>query len=479
MRRGFRGNEVGVLLLLIISFVNLCGGGAAAATMSKVIGIDYGQLGDNLPSPSRSVSLIQSLKAGFVKIYDANPQILRALSKTHLKAAVMLPNELVPNISASQSLSDAWVRTNLLPFFPHTKIRILLVGNELLSPPNGNATWSHIVPAMTRLRKSLKSHGLRKIKVGTTVAMDALQTSFPPSAAAFRRDIAVPVMGPLLRFLNRTKSFFFLDAYTYFPWSSDPTRIRLDYALLEPETGVVGYTDPGTGFRYADLLDQMLDAVAYAMERVGYPDVRIWIAETGWPNGGDVDQVGANIRNAAVYNRNLARKLSAGRGTPARPGSVIRAFVFSLYNEDLKPGPGTERHWGLMYPNGTAVYEVDLTGEKPESEYAPLPPATNDEPYRGKIWCVAAEGAEKKTAAVEAAVEYACGQGNGTCDAIRPGGECYRKGRESAAWKASYAFNSYWHQFRSVGGTCYFGGLAVQTTKDLSHGRCKFPGTTV
>ncbi|XP_068655478.1 probable glucan endo-1,3-beta-glucosidase A6 [Aristolochia californica] len=468
----FRETEVGVLLLLI-SFLSAC-----SADISKVIGVDYGQLGDNLPSPSRSISLIQTLKTGRVKIYDANPQILQALCKTDLQAAIMVPNQLISNISSSQSLADEWIQTNILRFYPQAKIRILLVGNEVLSLPDDGQTWYNIVPAMRLLKKSLKAHNIKNVKVGTTVAMDALQTSFPPSSGAFRPDISKTVMKPLLQFLNRTKSFFFLDVYTYFPWSSDPANVKLEYALLQPTN--ITYTDPGTGLTYTNLLDQMLDAVAFAMAKVGYPDVRIWIAETGWPNGGDIDQIGANIYNAATYNRNLVKKLSArpAVGTPVRPGWVLRAFIFALYNENQKGGPGTERHWGLLYPNGTEVYEVDLTGKKPESKYKPLPPATNNEPYKGKIWCVAVGGGEVNETALASAVNYACGQGNGTCDAIRPGRECYSRSN-SLISQGSYAFNSYWHQFRSVGGTCFFGGLAVQTTKDPSHGRCKYPGTTI
>ncbi|CAL9765754.1 unnamed protein product, partial [Musa acuminata subsp. burmannicoides] len=149
-------------------------------------------------------------------------------------------------------------------------------------------------------------------------------------------------------------------------------------------------------------------------------------------------------------------------------------FVFSLYNENQKPGPGTERHWGLLYPNGSKVYEVDLSGRRPLDSYPPLPPPDNNEPYKGKIWCVF--GGDRKAATnattVGAALAYACGQGNGTCDAIRPGGPCYNPNTLVA--HASYAFNSYWQQFRQAGGTCFFDGLAVQTKTDPSKGPLPF-----
>lgn len=272
------------------------------------------------------------------------------------------------------------------------------------------------------------------------------------------------VVIPLLQFLHETKSYFFLDVYPYFPWTANPAHISLDYALLRGKTR---YTDPANGLIYTNLLDQMLDSVIFAMTKLGFPGIRVLIAETGWPTAGDVEQPGANIQNSATYNRNLVHKITAKPpiGTPARPGIVIPTFLFALYNENQKSGPGTERNWGLLHPDGTPVYDIDLTGKRPLSEYAPLPAANNNAPYGGKVWCVVARGANSLE--LGAALGFACGEGNGTCDALAPGRECYEP--VSVFWHASYAFSSYWARFRSSrGATCNFNGLAQQTTKNPS-----------
>ncbi|KAJ6815545.1 putative glucan endo-1,3-beta-glucosidase A6 [Iris pallida] len=457
-----------LLLFLIFSFSIYRTNG----TYFRSLGVNFGTLGNDLPSSSVSVSRIRHLRAGGVKIYDANPDTLRALSGVRIPVAIMLPNQLISAVSSNQSAADSWLASSLLPFYPKTRIRFLLVGNEVLSDPSTKATWPHIVPAMTRLHASLRSHSITKVKVGTTLAMDTVRNTSitPPSAAEFRPDIAGPVMKPLLDFLNRTRSYYFVDAYPYFPWASDPTRISLDYCLFRGNSST-NYLDPVSKLTYTNLLDQQLDSVVFAMERLGFASVKLAVAETGWPNGGDYDQIGANIHNAATYNRNLAKRMRARPplGTPARPGTYIPVFVFALYNENMKGGPGTERHWGLLYPNGTRMYDVDLTGER--TEYAPLPLPTNNEPHRGKIWCVLGNLTADATA-VGDAVSYACGAGKGTCDEIQQGRDCYEPNNLIA--HANYAFNSYWQQFRSSGGTCYFNGLAVQTLKDPSHGSCKF-----
>ncbi|CAA6659868.1 unnamed protein product [Spirodela intermedia] len=415
-------------LLVVVVVVVVVGAVTAQAAVSGALGVNYGQLGSDLPPPSRAVQLLRSVGAARVKLYDANPAILATLAGTELQASVMLPNQLIPAAAANQSFADLWVASNLVPFRSSVRLRFLLVGNEILSDYSiRNSTWPHLIRAMERLHRSLKTHSLRRMKVGTTLAMDVLGTSFPPSAGVFRSDIADPVMVPLLRFLLRSRSFFFLDAYP-----------------------------PGSGLTYTNLLDQQLDAVFAAMTRLGFRDVPLVIAETGWPNGGDYDQIGANVRNAAIFNRNLARGCPPSRQPAPRRGPGRQS-----------PPSSSPRHWGIFYPNGTGVYGIDLTGKKPDAAFAPLPAATNNEPFKGKIWCVVAPGKERNTTELAAAVAYACGQVKaGACRAISPGGSCYR--RDSPAWHAGYAFNLYWQQFRSSGGTCYFNGLATQTIKDPS-----------
>ncbi|GMH30958.1 hypothetical protein Nepgr_032801 [Nepenthes gracilis] len=446
------------------------------AEFSAEVGVNYGTLGNNLPKPSKSVELIKSLKAGQVKLYNPDPEILKALNGTNLQVTIMVPNELISNISSNQTLANEWVKNNVVPYYPATLINCVLVGNEILSSTDeaGKKTWYGLVPTMRKIKFALKTYNMPKIKVGTPLAMDVLESFFPPSNGTFRSDIAAPVMKPLLEFLNKTKSFFFVDCYPYFSWAASYQTINLNYALLNDG---LTYIDPVSGLTYNNLLDQLLDAIVFAMKRLGYQDIRLWISETGWPNGGDIDQIGANVYNAATYNRNLVKKLTAKptRGTPARPAAVLQAFIFALYNENQKPGPGTERHWGLLSPYGSNMYPIDLSGETPLSLYMPLPSAENNEPYKGKIWCVVAKGASMTKLA--SAISYACGQGNHTCEAIQPGKECYKP--NLLILHASYAFSSYWAQFRKQGGTCYFNGLAIQATKDPSFGSCKYPSVTL
>ncbi|KAH9318087.1 hypothetical protein KI387_019856 [Taxus chinensis] len=425
------------------------------------IGVNYGQLGNNLPSPQEVIPMIQKMNAGMVKIYDTNPEILKALSHTGIKVSVMVRNEDIANVSANQSYANSWVKHNVVYFYPGTRIITVLVGNEILSDYSHNQTWYQLVPAMRKIRQALLKYNLHHIRVGTPSAMDVLNTSFPPSSGVFRNDIAETVMKPMLKFLNRTKSSFFIDVYPYFAWSSNPNDIVLEYANFgDQETN---YTDPN-GLVYTNLLDQQLDALIAAISKLGFEDTRLAIAETGWPNAGDLNQLGANIFNAAHYNRRLVRRMLADPplGTPRRPNQYIPVFIFSVFNENQKGGPGTERHWGLLYPNGSSVYDIDLTGKLQDSQYRALPPPPPT--YKGKLWCVA--DLKANISALPGAIGYACAQGNNTCLAIQPGMPCYQP--NSTVRHASYAFNSYWQQFKNTGASCYFDGAATMVTKDPS-----------
>ncbi|KAL9232733.1 hypothetical protein vseg_007807 [Gypsophila vaccaria] len=441
------------------------------AQRSDHIGINYGKLGKNLPTPYQSIETIRNMNAGMVKLYDADSETLRLLAGTGLHVAIMVKNEEIVDL-ATESVATKWVHDNVFAYYPRTMIRYILVGNEVYSNHVPDQ-WDNLILTMTHIRNTLKSHDVHNIKISTPLAMDVLSGTFPPSNGTFRVDTLTTLV-PLLQLLRKTRSFFFLNVYPYFPWSKDPMNMSLNFSLFEG--GNLTYTDPNSGLLYTNLLDQMLDSVYFAMKKIGFPEIPIVIAETGWPNQGDLDQPGANVYNAATYNRNLIKKIVTEPpvGTPARPGTIIPTFLFSLYDEDLKGGPGTERHWGLLRPDTTPVYQIDLTGV--QTEYDPLPDPTNNLPYKGELWCVVHVAANMTE--LSPMLTGLCTRLNGTCETVLgPGKECYEP--VSMVWHASYVFSTFWAKYRHRGTACYFNGLATLTISNPSHGSCSFPSVTI
>lgn len=333
----------------------------------KSIGINYVRSEENLLSPAESVSLMKALKIGRVKLYDSDPEVLTALANTGLSVVIAVQNEEIPTVASSILNADEWVKRSVLAHYPATRINAITVGNEILTDYNNQDRWSKLVPAMQNIHSSLVRWNLSKrIKVTTTVAMDALNSSTAPSSARFRDDIAESVMKPLLRFISNSKSFYFVNAYPYFAWAANAKKVPVDYATF----GSVKAAVQDGGLKYTDMLSAQLDANIAAIEKLGYNNVKIAISETGWPAAGGP---GANVDLAATYNRRVVVRMLANPalGTPKRPGTFVPTYLFALFNADNNKH-GTQRNWGLLYPNGSQVYPVDMTGKLTDPEFESL-----------------------------------------------------------------------------------------------------------
>lgn len=104
-----------------------------------------------------------------------------------------------------------------------------------------------------------------------------------------------------------------------------------------------------------------VDAVHSALKAMGFKDVEIVVAETGWPYKGDPNEVGPSLDNAKAYNGNLVSHLKSMVGTPLMPGKSVDTYIFALYDEDLKPGPTSERSFGLYKPDLSMTYDAGLS----------------------------------------------------------------------------------------------------------------------
>ncbi|KAM0900851.1 hypothetical protein ACQ4PT_020375 [Festuca glaucescens] len=332
----------------------------AAAGGGLSIGINYGQIADNLPSPSRVSSLVRSMQVSKVKLYDADHNVLRAFLNTGVEFVIGIGNE---NVSAmlDPATAQAWVQHHVRPYLPSTRITCITVGNEVFKG-NDTALKDNLLPAMKSVYGALTTLGLQgQVNVTTAHSLDIMGSSYPPSAGAFRPDVA-PYITPLLDFLSAARSPFLINCYPYFAYKDDPAGVPLEYVLFQPNAGV---TDPATGLNYDNMLYAQVDSVYAAIQALGHADVDVKISETGWPSRGDPDGAGATPQYAGIYIGNLLRRIEMKQGTPLRPAVPIDVYVFALFNENLKPGPASERNYGLFYPDGTPVYNVGLRGYLP------------------------------------------------------------------------------------------------------------------
>lgn len=121
---------------------------------------------------------------------------------------------------------------------------------------------------------------------------------------------------------------------------------------------------------------------------------------------------------------------------------------------------------------------ADVSGSRAETA-VDLGPDSEDGSKRRSLattmFCVAKQGAD--ATALQAGLNWACGQGRANCAPIQPGGPCYKQNDLEAL--ASYAYNDYYQKNFATGGSCGFNGTATTTTSDPSSGQCVFTGSSM
>ncbi|KAI4303710.1 hypothetical protein MLD38_039309 [Melastoma candidum] len=340
---------------LLYSLVLVCVGFLVLPGVEP-LGINYGQVGNDLPSPEKVLGLLRSLNVTKSRIYDTNPQVLTAFANSNVELIVTVENKMLPMLSDPQQ-ALLWVNIHVRPYFPATRITGIDVGNEILTDAD-TTLQAYLVPAMVSIHEALVQFRLDSyIHVSSPNSLAVLTESYPPSAGSFKAEVSM-VIYQMLQFLASTNSPFWINAYPYFAYKDDPSRISLDYVLFNPNTGMV---DPYTRLHYDNMMYAQVDAAVFAIARMGFSGIEVKVSETGWPSKGDKDEVGATLEYAAVYNKNLMKRQRENEGTPLRPNQRLEAYVFALFNEDMKPGPTSERNYGLFQPDGTMAYNVGIT----------------------------------------------------------------------------------------------------------------------
>ncbi|KAI4295300.1 hypothetical protein L6164_035361 [Bauhinia variegata] len=463
------------------------------ANSESFIGVNYGQVADNLPPPSATAKLLQSTSIEKVRLYGSDPAIIKALANTGIGIVIGTANSDIPALASDPNFAKSWISTNVIPFYPASNIILITVGNEVLFSGDQNLI-DQLVPAVQNVQDALNSASLGgKIKVSTVHAMAVLEQSEPPSAGRFHSSFENVLKG-LLAFNNATGSPFLINPYPYFAYTSDPRPDTLAFCLFQPNSGRL---DSNTNIKYMNMFDAQVDGVRAALDSFGFKNVEIVVAETGWPYKGDSNEVGPSLENAKAYNGNLIAHLRSMVGTPLMPGKSVDTYLFALYDEDLKPGPTSERAFGLFNPDLTVTYDIGLTKQSSqaptESPVDPSPAPTQVTPSSATpvspssptpvtpssptpvapsgSFCVPKAGASVEQ--LQANLDYACGHGI-DCTPIQPGGACFEP--NTIAAHAAYAMNLFYQAAGREPLNCDFSQTATLSSKNPSYKNCVYPG---
>ncbi|XP_071712520.1 glucan endo-1,3-beta-glucosidase 4 [Rutidosis leptorrhynchoides] len=438
---------------LLLTFASL------SIALGAFVGINIGTDLSNLPSPEQVVAILRSHKITHVRLFDADNHLLSALSDTDIEVIVSVTNEEVLGIGQSPATAATWINKNIAAFVPSTNITAIAVGSEVLSTiPHAGPV---LVSAMNNLHKALVSSNLNyKVKVSTPFSMDLIPKPFPPSDATFNSTWNSTIYG-ILQFLTQTNSFFMLNAYPYYGYVQSNGIFPIEYALFQPLSPVKQLVDPNTLFHYDSMFDAMVDAAYYSIAAYNVSLIPIVVTETGWPWSGGANERDATVENAEKFNNNLITRVLNNSGPPSQPTIPMNSYIYELFNEDKRPGPVSEKSYGVYFSNGTSVYtfSLDTLGE------------TTGNGSGG--FCVARKGAD--VGSLQDGLNWACGPGKANCSAIQSGQPCYMP--DTVENHASFAYNDYYQRMSSVGGTCDFSGTAVTTMVDPSYGSCIFTGS--
>jgi len=323
------------------------------------IGVNIGTELSDMPHPTQVVALLKAQHIRHVRLYDADRGMLIALANTGIQVAVSVPNEQLLGIGQSNATAANWVSQNIVAHYPATNITTICVGSEVLSSlPNAAPV---LVNALQYIHSALVASNLdRQVKVSTPLSTSVILDSFPPSQAFFNHSLK-PIIVPMLKFLQSTNSYLMLNIYPYYDYMNSNGVIPLDYALFEPLPANKEAVDSNTLLHYTNVFDAMVDAAYFAMADLNFTHISIMVSETGWPSKGDAKEPDAIPENADTYNSNLIKHILNKTGTPKYPGVAVSTYIYELYNEDLKPGPVSEKNWGLFDPYGKPVYILHLT----------------------------------------------------------------------------------------------------------------------
>ncbi|KAL1543902.1 glucan endo-1,3-beta-glucosidase, acidic-like [Salvia divinorum] len=172
---------------------------------------------------------------------------------------VGIPEADLPDLAKCQCHADDWVQSNLASY-PDVEFRYIVVGNEV----NPELKYDPLIlPAMKHIHNALCEAGLeKKIAVSTSIKLDLLGNSSPPSIGEFLPNVTWYIK-PIVEFLRDTNAPLLANVYPYFSYMHDMKNINLSFALLEPGCGVV----LGSVY-YDNLFYATVDAVYAAMEKI-------------------------------------------------------------------------------------------------------------------------------------------------------------------------------------------------------------------
>lgn len=103
------------LAVLVVAGVAACG--------ARAVGVNWGTAASHPLPPEKVVELLKANKISKVRLSDADPGVLRALSGSDIAVTVGIPDEMLRSLNSSPKAAEGWVHDNLTRYIPGVKIQ--------------------------------------------------------------------------------------------------------------------------------------------------------------------------------------------------------------------------------------------------------------------------------------------------------------------------------------------------------------------
>ncbi|OIT31435.1 PREDICTED: glucan endo-1,3-beta-glucosidase 8-like [Nicotiana attenuata] len=438
-----------------IYFIILC----MAIRVNSFVGITWGRMQSQQLVPSMVVDLLLQNQIPALRLRTSGSDISEIFSGTNISLAITLVNNYMWQANRTD-LAYSWVNGRVKnPINKGVNIQYLTVGTEPFSNTFMKAARTdQVVNVIKLIRQALDDMGLGYVKTTTSHGMDVLKLTKVPSEADFRDDIK-QLMLESLEFYNQTGAPFDL---TMFPihYIKEVLDYSMEFAFFDNKSG---FKIQDGKFKYTNVVELMIDSVAWAIRKAGYPNMKIMIGQIGWPTDGYPH---ANIENAERFYKGFLKFIASNKGTPLKPGP-IDVFLHSLSDEnEFRTIFGAfQRHWGIYQADGNPKYKIDFTLQERDI-YPTQAKGIVKMPNR---WCVF-NGNREDMDLVNKNYNIACNIAD--CTSLEKGGSCDGLSDDS---KISYAFNVFFQKHKQQVESCNFDGLGEIIAENPSTGNCEFP----
>ncbi|XP_054776755.1 uncharacterized protein LOC129285192 isoform X2 [Prosopis cineraria] len=473
-----------------------------------LVGFSYRERGD-----AGTISLLRQKVAPFqIRIFVTDPRTLSALTNSHESLDFYLNENLVKTLVRSNPPAVSWLKTHVVDFLPKVEIKSVIASC-------GNLGHNE-VPLLVSVLKSVHSV-LSKLHLGREVKVSV---AFPVPFLEKWKDSHENDLHRILSFIKETNSFVMIEdsidgelsvterfvqsaikraahAASILPHIDVPLVLTIKIPAIPSSLELAQFSQ--TVSKHLEATSTKVNGKAIAL----YAEVRAIEAFEHEEPKREVEEIFPLSRREILSKIHIRRTLDDTTNPPnvvypTNPTSAAPVITppdtptIITVPSSIPAPPTNPAAMPVQVPSTTSVplpptnptnpgtTPITVPGAQPATYYPPPsgaapvnsipPPANSNAPATaGQSWCVAKTGAAE--AALQSALDYACGMGGADCSQIQQGGSCYNP--NSLENHASYAFNSY-YQKNPTPTSCDFGGTATLVNVNPSSGSCILPSSS-